>query len=145
MRAKVAQENLIKASGIPYTILRSTQFFEFANRIADAGSDGHTVRVPAAALIQPVLSDDVVAVLADLALGPPLNGTVEVGGPERFPFGKFIALALDARHDTRKVVTDLHARYYGTELGEESLIPGGKARIGDTQFAAWVGRSGAAH
>src|SRR5215469_11293193 len=115
MRAKVAQENLIKASGIPYTILRSTQFFEFGSRIADEESDGNTVRVPATALIQPVLSDDVVSVLADIALGPPLNGTVEVGGPERFSFDKFITLALGARHDNRKVVADLHARYYGTE------------------------------
>ena len=143
MRAKVAQENLIKASGIPYTILRSTQFFEFGSRIADEESDGNMVRVPATALIQPVFSDDVVSVLADIALGPPLNGTVEVGGPERFSFDKFITLALGARHDHRKVVADLHARYYGTELGEESLIPGGKARIGQTRFEAWAGGSGA--
>jgi uncharacterized protein YbjT (DUF2867 family) len=143
LRAKVAQENLIKASGIPYTILRSTQFFEFGSRIADEESDGNTVRVPATALIQPVFSDDVVSVLGDIALSPPLNGTVEVGGPERFPFDKFITLALGARHDSRKVVADLHARYYGTELGEESLIPGGKARIGQTRFEAWAGGPGA--
>ncbi len=143
LRAKVAQENLIKASGRPYTILRSTQFFEFGSRIADEGSDGNTVRVPGAALIQPVLSDDVVSVLADIALGPPVNGTVEVGGPERFRFDEFIALALSARHDKRKIVADRHARYFGTELGEESLIPGGKARIGQTRFEAWSSRSGA--
>jgi uncharacterized protein YbjT (DUF2867 family) len=143
MRAKVAQENLIKASGIPYTILRSTQFFEFGGRIADEGSDGNTVRVPGAALIQPILSDDVVSVLADIALGQPVNGMVEVGGPERFRFDKFIALALSAKSDKRKVVADLHARYFGTELGEESLIPGGKARIGQTRYEAWLSRSSA--
>jgi uncharacterized protein YbjT (DUF2867 family) len=143
LRAKVAQENLIKASGIPYTILRSTQFMEFGGRIADEASDGNMVRVPAAALIQPILSDDVVSVLADISLGPPVNGTVEVGGPERFQFDKFIALVLSAKHDKRKVVADLQARYFGTELGEESLIPGGKARIGQTRFEAWIGRSGA--
>jgi uncharacterized protein YbjT (DUF2867 family) len=143
LRAKVVQENLIKASGIPYTILRSTQFFEFGGRIADEGSDGNTVRVPAAALIQPVLSDDVVSVLAEIALGPPVNGTVEVGGPERFRFDEFIARALSAKNDKRKVVADVHARYFGTELGEESLIPRGKARIGQTRFEAWTGRSGA--
>jgi uncharacterized protein YbjT (DUF2867 family) len=143
MRAKVAQENLIKASGIPYTILRSTQFFEFGGRIADEGSDGNTVRVPGAALIQPILSDDVVSVLAEIALGQPVNGMVEVGGPERFRFDKFIALALSAKTDKRKVVADLHARYFGTELGEESLIPGGKARIGQTRYEAWLSRSSA--
>ena len=140
MRAKVAQENLIKSSGIPYTILRSTQFMEFGGRIADEASDGNTVRVPATALIQPIVSDDVVAVLADIALGPPLNGTVEVGGPERFRFEEFIARSLSVRHDKRKVVADPHARYFGTELGEESLIPGGKARIGQTRFEAWSSR-----
>jgi uncharacterized protein YbjT (DUF2867 family) len=143
MRAKVAQENLIKASGIPYTILRSTQFFEFGGRIADEGSDGNTVRVPGAALIQPILSDDVVSVLAEIALGQPVNGMVEVGGPERFRFDKFITLALSAKTDKRKVVADLHARYFGTELGEESLIPGGKARIGQTRYEAWLSRSSA--
>jgi uncharacterized protein YbjT (DUF2867 family) len=141
MRAKVAQENLIKASGVPYTILRSTQFFEFGGRIADEGSDGTTVRVPGAALIQPVLSDDVVSALADIALAPPLNGTAEVGGPQRFRFDEFVALALSAKNDKRKVVPDLHARYFGTELDEESLIPGSRARIGQTSYEAWVGRS----
>jgi len=141
MRAKVAQENLIKSSGIPYTILRSTQFFEFGGRIADEYSDGATVRVPAAGMIQPILSDDVVSVLAEVALGPPVNGTLEVGGPERFRFEEFIALVLGAKHDKRKVVGDPQARYYGTELDEESLIPGGEARIGQTRFESWIGRA----
>lgn len=144
LRAKVAQENLVKASGIPYTIVRSTQFFEFGGRIADEASDGDTVRVPATALIQPVLSDDVVSLLADAALAPPVNGTIEVGGPERFRFAQFVTLALGARHEQRKVVPDLHARYFGTELGEESLIPGSQARIGKTRFEAWADHSGTA-
>jgi uncharacterized protein YbjT (DUF2867 family) len=144
LRAKVVQENLIKSSGIPYTILRSTQFFEFGGQIADAATDGNVVRVPGEALIQPILSDDVVSVLADIALASPVNGTVEVGGPERFRFNEFIARALNAKHDKRKVVADLHARYFGTELGEESLVPVGKARIGQTHFDAWVNRSSAA-
>lgn len=143
MRAKVAQENLIKTSGIPYTILRSTQFMEFGSRIASDATSGNTVRVPAAALIQPILSDDVVAVLADVALGPPVNGTVEVGGPERFPFERFISLSLSAKHDERRVVADPHARYFGTELSEGSLTTGDKARIGQTRFEAWIKRPSA--
>src|SRR5690348_4292373 len=115
LRAKVVQENLIKGSGIPYTILRSTQFFEFGGSIADAATDGNTVRVPDA-LIQPIVSDDVVSVLAELTLGPPLNGTVEVGGPERLKFDAFIGRVLSAKNDKRKIVSDLHARYFGTEL-----------------------------
>jgi len=141
LRAKVAQENLIKESGVPYTILRSTQFFEFGGRIADEGSDGTSVRVPGAALIQPILSDDVVAALADIALAAPVNGTVEVGGPERFRFEEFIKRALTAKNDKRNVVGDLHARYFGTELSEESLIPGGGARLGQTRFDTWLSRA----
>lgn len=142
LRAKVVQENLIKASGTPYTILRSTQFFEFGGRIADEASDGKTVRVPGA-LIQPILSDDVVSVLADIALGPPVNGTVEVGGPERLRFEDFIARTLSAKNDKRKVVADLHARYFGTELQEESLVTGNAARIGQTRYDVWLSRSNA--
>lgn len=138
-RAKVAQENLVKTSGMPYSILRSTQFFEFVSKIAEAGSAGNLVRVPDA-LIQPIVSDDVVAVLADITLGAPVNGTVEVGGPERFRFEEFVGRGLSARNDQRKVVAESRARYFGTELGEESLIPGGKARIGQTRFEAWVSR-----
>ena len=142
LRAKVAQENLIKTSGTPYTILRSTQFFEFVGRIADEGSDGKQVRVPDA-LIQPIVSDDVVAVLADIALGTPANDTVEVGGPERFRFEQFIGRGLSFKNDQREVVSDRHARYFGTELREESLVAGGKARIGQTRFDAWLSRSNA--
>jgi uncharacterized protein YbjT (DUF2867 family) len=143
LRAKVAQEELIKESGIPYTILRSTQFFEFGGRIADDATEGGTVRVPDGALIQPIFSDDVVAALADIALGQPLNGTVEVGGPERFPFDEFIARTLRAKNDPRKVVADPHARYFGTQLAEESLVPIGQARLGQMRYDAWLSRSNA--
>ena len=142
LRAKVEQETLIKAGGIPYTILRSTQFFEFVGRIADEATEGNLVRVPAA-LIQPIVSDDVVAVLAEIAVGPPVNGTLEVGGPERFQFAEIIGRALSAKNDKRKVMADVHARYFGTELGEESLVPTGKARTGQTRFDAWISRSSA--
>jgi uncharacterized protein YbjT (DUF2867 family) len=138
LRAKMAQEALIKSSGIPYTILRSTQFFEFGKSIADAATAGNTVRVPDA-LIQPIVSDDVVSVLAEIALGQPVNGTLEVGGPERFRFEAFIDRVLSAKNDKRNVVADLHARYFGTELAEESLVPIGKARLGQTRFDAWIG------
>jgi uncharacterized protein YbjT (DUF2867 family) len=137
LRAKLAQEELIKASGVPYTILRSTQFFEFGGRIADAATEGNRVRVPDA-LIQPIVSDDVVSVLADITLGQPVNDTLEVGGPERFRFDAFISRALSAKNDKREVVADHHARYFGTELREESLVPGGKARIGKTKYETWI-------
>lgn len=143
LRAKVAQEGLIKASGTPYTILRSTQFFEFGGYIADGATEGGLVRVPAAALIQPVFSEDVVSVLAELALGPPVNGIVEVGGPERFRFDEFVARVLSVKDDRRKVVADRHARYFGTELGEESLVTGPEARLGNTRYEAWARRSAA--
>lgn len=140
LRAKVAQENLIKASGNPYTILRSTQFFEFYGRIADEASDGSTVHVPDA-LIQPIVSDDVVAALADVTLAPPVNGTLEVGGPERLRFEQFISRGLGFKNDKRKVMAEPHARYFGTELREDSLVTLGKARIGETRFDTWLSRS----
>jgi uncharacterized protein YbjT (DUF2867 family) len=142
LRAKVAQEKLIKESGVPYTILRSTQFFEFGGRIADEATDGANVRVPGAALIQPILSDDVVAALADITLAPPVNGMVEVGGPERFTFADFVTRTLRGQHDDkRKVVGDVHARYFGTELSEKSLVPDSGARIGQTRYDAWLSRA----
>jgi len=144
LRAKVAQENLVKASGTPYTILRSTQFFEFGGRIADEASDGTTVRVPGA-LIQPILSDDVVAALADITLGPPVNGTVEVGGPERLRFEEFVGRTLRGKNDKRTVVSDVHARYFGTELSEESLVTGSNARLGQTSLDSWLGRTLGSH
>ena len=141
MRAKVVQENLIEDSGVPYTILRSTQFFEFGKRIADDATRENVIRVPDA-LIQPIVSDDVVSVLAQIAVGPPANGTVEVGGPEKFRFEAFIARAI-GKSDKRKIVADRHARYYGTELAEEALVPVGKAHIGQTTFDAWNTHSSA--
>jgi uncharacterized protein YbjT (DUF2867 family) len=141
LRAKVAQENLIKDSKIAYTILRSTQFFEFGKRIADEATKGNTIRVPDA-LIQPIVSDDVVSVLAEIAMGEPVNGTVEVGGPERLRFDAFIGRVL-GNNDKREVVADPHARYFGTELAEESLVPIGKAHIGKTPFDVWNTRASA--
>jgi uncharacterized protein YbjT (DUF2867 family) len=141
LRAKLAQENLIKASGIPYTILRSTQFFEFMGRVAHSFSDGKTVRVPPA-LVQPVFSDDVVAALADVVLGAPANDTLEVAGPEKLPFDELIRRVLDNNNDARQVTTDVHARYFGTELDDQSLVPEGSApRIGATRFGTWLTRS----
>lgn len=139
LRAKVAQEKLIKESGRPYTILRSTQFFEFMGRIADSATEGNVVRVPAA-LVQPILSDDVVAVLADIALGPPVNDTVEVAGPEKIRMDEAVRRALAVKNDARKVTGDLHAQYFGTELSDDSLVPIGKARLGATRYDAWLGR-----
>jgi len=145
LRAKIMQESLIKASNIPYTILRSTQFFEFGGAIADAATEGKMVGVPGRGSIQPIFSDDVVSVLADLVAAAPLNGTVEVGGPERFRFHEFIARVLWFKNDKRQVIADPHARYFGTELGEESLVPVGEARIGRMRYDAWATRSGTAH
>ena len=140
MRAKVAQENLIKASGIPYTILRSTQFFDFLAGIAQSATDGQTVRL-SPALVQPVVSDDVAAALADLAVGPPVNGMVELAGPERFSLDELVQRFLGAKHDARQVVADIHARYFGAELDDRSLVPGDSPRIGPTHFEDWLSRS----
>jgi uncharacterized protein YbjT (DUF2867 family) len=138
LRAKLAQENLIRQSGIPYSILRSTQFFEFIGRIAQ--SEGNTVHVPGA-LLQPILSGDVVAVLADIALGAPINGTVEIGGPERIRTDELVRRVLRANGDTREVVADQHARYFGAELDDASLVAGPNARIGAKHFEEWLKES----
>src|SRR5213596_4263394 len=139
-RAKMAQENLIKASKIPYTILRSTQFFEFVSGIAQSATDGQTVRL-SPALVQPIASDDVADALADIAVGKPMNGTVEVAGPERIRLDEFVRLFLSAKQDARKVTTDVHARYFGTELNDQSLTPGDNARLAPTRFEEWLSRS----
>jgi uncharacterized protein YbjT (DUF2867 family) len=142
LRAKMAQERLIKTSGIPYTILRSTQFFEFMGRVAESFSDGKTLRVPPS-FVQPIFSDDVVAALADLVLSPPLNETVEVAGPEKIRFDELVRRVLANNNDSRKVTTDAHARYFGTELNDQSLVPASSsaARIGATRFESWLTRS----
>jgi len=139
-RAKVAQENLIKASKVPYTILRATQFFEFVGGIAQAASDGQTIRL-SSAFIQPMLSDDVAAALADVTLGAPVNGTLEVAGPEKIRLDELVRRFLRANKDPRQVITDVHALFYGSELDDDSLIPGDNARIAPTRFEDWLSRS----
>ncbi len=135
--AKLAQENLIKASKIPYTILRATQFFEFVGGIVDSSADGQIVRL-SPALFQPVASDDVAAALADVTLGAPVNGMVELAGPERLSLDEFGRKYLAATKDPRKVVPDIHARYFGTELDDQSLTPGNNPRIGSVRFEDWL-------
>ena len=139
LRAKNTQERLIKAAGIPYSIVHATQFFEFIKRIADDGTDGTTVRLPSV-LIQPMAADDVAKAVATVALGTPVNGIVEVAGPERFRFDDLIRQALAARNDPRQIVVDPHARYFGAELGERSLIPGEDARLGEIRLQEWLGQ-----
>jgi uncharacterized protein YbjT (DUF2867 family) len=140
LRAKVAQEKLIKESSIPYSIVRATQFFEFVNRIADEATDGDTVRLPPVRF-QPMAADDVAGAVARVAAASPLNGIVEVAGPEQFRFDELIRLGLSARNDPREVIADPHARYFGTELGERSLVPDDGAQLGETRFEDWLSRS----
>jgi len=139
MRAKVAQETLIASSGVLYSILRSTQFFEFIGRIADSATEGNVVRLPTA-YVQPIVSDDVVAALADVVLGPPANGRVEVAGPEKFRLDELVRSVLTIKHDARHVTSDVHAHYNGAELDDESLVPGTDAnpRLGKTRFETWL-------
>jgi uncharacterized protein YbjT (DUF2867 family) len=139
-RAKVAQENLIKASGIPYTLLRATQFFEFVGGIAQSATVGEEICL-SPALIQPIASDDVVAALTDVALAAPANGTVEVAGPEAMPLDELVRRFLRATQDTRKVVPDVHARYYGAVLDDQSLTAGKNARLGTIRFEDWLAQS----
>lgn len=136
LRAKVAQEELIKASGVPYSILRSTQFFEFADKIAQAGMINGEVHIPTAEF-QPIATDEVVAALTDVVIGAPVNGIVEVAGPERIPMSEFIRYFLTATEDSRQLVEDEHARYFGTELNDESLVPGKNPRLGKIRYEDW--------
>ncbi|MBY8339155.1 SDR family oxidoreductase [Streptomyces spinosirectus] len=136
-RAKQVQEDLIKASGVPYTIVHATQFFEFAKGLADGVTEGDTVRLPAAK-IQPMVSDDVAAAVGRAAVAAPVGGVVEVGGPEAFELEEFIRMGLDAIDDPRKVVTDPEARYWGAELEENTLLPGPDAHLAETRFADWL-------
>lgn len=137
LRAKVAQENLIKASPIPYTIVRATQFFEFMKPIAESTFDGKTVRA-SPALMQPIASDDVAAAVVDFAVGAPVNGMVEVGGPERLPLDELMRRTLRAHQDTRTVTTDPNAGYFGAKLDDQSLTTGDKARLGGIRFDDWL-------
>jgi uncharacterized protein YbjT (DUF2867 family) len=139
-RAKAAQEELVKGGPVPYTIVRATQFFEFIGRIADSSSDGDTVRL-SPALVQPESADDVAATLADVAVGPPLNDTVELAGPEAFPLDELARRLLKAKDDPRHVTADVHARYFGVELDDRSLTPGDDARIAPTRFEDWLSQS----
>ncbi|MBR1232269.1 SDR family oxidoreductase [Bradyrhizobium sp. AUGA SZCCT0182] len=139
-RAKVAQEKLIEASGIPYTIVRATQFLEFVRGIADSSADGNTVRLPPI-LFQPIASDDVAAIVADLALAAPRSGIVEIAGPERAPLNDIIARYLKAVGDPREVVSDPEARYWGGRVDEHSLVPLGEARLGRIGLDEWLRRA----
>ncbi len=142
-RAKVAQEKLIESSGIPYTIIRATQFLEFLGAIAASSADGNTVRLPPG-LFQPIAADDVAANVADVALAAPRNGIVEIAGPERAPFNEFVARYLKAVGDPREVVRDPEARYFGGRVEERSLVPLGEARLGRIALDEWLRRSQAA-
>jgi len=130
---------LIKSGGIAYSIVHATQFFEFVKRIADDATVGTTVRVPPV-LFQPIAADDVAKAVGRVALSPPVNGTIEVAGPQQFRFDELIRQGLAAHHDPREVVADPRARYFGAELAERSLIPWGEARLGDIRFDEWLGQ-----
>lgn len=140
-RAKVAQENLIKASPIPYTIVRATQFFEFTGSIAQLATDGDVVRVPSA-LMQPIAAEDVAAALADVAVGEPMNGMVEIAGPESIRQDELVRQFLSATGDARKVIADERALYYGLKVNDQSLTPGDNPRLGPTHFAEWLKHAG---
>jgi len=136
-RAKIAQEKLIEESPIPYSIVHATQFFEFVRSIAAAATDGNKVRL-APVLIQPMAADDVASAVGRIAVGTPVNGTVEVAGPERFRLDELIRRGLDAQNDPREVVADVEARYFGAKLSELTLVPGEGARLGETRFDDWL-------
>jgi uncharacterized protein YbjT (DUF2867 family) len=136
-RAKIAQEKLIKAAAIPYTIVRATQFFEFVSKIADYSTEGNKVRLPPA-LIQPMAADDVASALVGIAMSAPVNGTVEIGGPEQFRLDELIRRDLAALKDPREVISDPHGHYYGIALSERALVPNDDARLGPTRFDDWL-------
>jgi uncharacterized protein YbjT (DUF2867 family) len=140
-RAKIAQENLIQGSAIPFSIVRATQFFEFVKGIADISTDGDRVRLPHV-LFQPMAADDVASAVGKVAMGAPVNGTVEIGGPEKFRLDELVRQALAVWKDPREVVADPHARYYGVEVSERTLVPEGDAQLGQTRFADWLKQSG---
>jgi uncharacterized protein YbjT (DUF2867 family) len=140
MRAKFAQQKLIKDNSIPYSIVNATQFFETIQKLAGLATDGATVRVPPV-LVQPIAGDDVASVLCSVGIGVPLNSTIEVAGPEQFRADELARRRLMARHDPREVVSDPRARFFGAEVDERSLLPGADARLAETRFGDWLGRS----
>lgn len=140
IRAKIAQERLIERSSIPYSIVHATQFFEFVKSIADAATDGDTVRLPPV-LIQPMAADDVANAVGRVSVASPVNGIVEVGGPQQFRLDELVRRVLSARGDPREVIADPHARYFGAELGERTLVPGDDASLGEIRFDDWLGRA----
>jgi len=142
-RAKIAQEKLIRGSSVPYSIVRATQFFEFFKGIADFSTDGNKVRLPPV-LIQPMAADDVASAIGRIALGAPVNGTVEVGGPEKFRLDELIRRGLAEGKDPREVVADPHARYYGIEVKERTLVPEDNAMLSETRFETWLTQSAGA-
>lgn len=139
-RGKMAQENLIKQAGIPYTIVRSTQFFEFMSAIAQSGTVGQTVHV-SSAYVQPIAADDVADAMTDVALAAPQNGTLEIAGPERVRLSELVGQYLAVTQDARRVIADAHAGYFGVELDDRSLVPGDRPRIGATRFGDWLSHS----
>lgn len=139
-RAKLVQEELIRASGIPYTVVRATQFFEFLGSIAYDGTDGQTVRL-SPALVQPIASDDVADAVADFAIGAPVGGIAEIAGPARFAIPDLVQRFLRATQDPRTVVSDAHARYFGAALAPDTLLPGAGARLGRVDFSTWIARA----
>jgi uncharacterized protein YbjT (DUF2867 family) len=138
-RAKLAQEQLIEGSSMPYSIVRATQFFEFMQRIADDATEGNIVRLPPA-LIQPMAADDVTSGVGRASVGAPVNGMVEIAGPEQFRLDELVRGALTTRNDPREVVTDPQARYFGVNPSERALLPGADARLAETRFSDWLGR-----
>ena len=139
-RAKLVQENLIKASSNSYSIIRATQFFEFVKNIADFSTEGNKVRLPPV-LFQPMAADDVASAIAKVAMSSPVNSTVEIGGPEQFHLDELVRLDLAARKDPREVISDPHARYYGIRVTERTLVPNDGARLGETRFQDWLNQS----
>lgn len=137
MRAKLAQEDMIRQSGIPYTIVHSTQFFEFMGGIAQSGTVGQEVHV-SSAYVQPIAGDEVADVMAEVAVGKPLNGMMEIGGPDKVRLSEIVARFLKVTNDPRRVVADPRAKYFGVELDDNSLVPGAGARLGKTHYDDWL-------
>ena len=140
MRAKIAQEKLIEDSSLPYSIVHATQFFEFVDRIADGATSGNTIRL-AHVLIQPMAAEDVAGAVAEVAVAPPVNGIIEVAGPQQFHLDELIRSTLRERHDPREVITDPEATYFGAELQERTLVPADDARLAKTSFDDWLKQS----